>query len=177
MFKLLLVLVLAIGAVQMSLGLILGILDRLREGERKHAMEKVGWLMVIAGIALALIFTWGVKVQAGLLAGVILAVIGIVLGILRRGSRRRHRGGSHLRQHPQLRPTLRYRARFGNHGQCSQSAGSEVQRMVHPYRYHRSGLAAYSKHSPGRAQPVHSVLATQYGRDLRQILSGIGRGI
>ena len=80
MFKLLLVLVLAIGAVQMSLGLILGILDRLREGERKHALEKVGWLMVIVGIALALIFTWGVKAEAGLLVGVILAVIGIILG-------------------------------------------------------------------------------------------------
>jgi V/A-type H+-transporting ATPase subunit I len=80
MFKVLLVVVLAIGAIQMSLGLILGIIDRLREGERKHAMEKIGWLMVILGIAVALIFTWGVKAQAGALVGVFIAVVGIVLG-------------------------------------------------------------------------------------------------
>jgi V/A-type H+-transporting ATPase subunit I len=80
MFKLLLVVVLAIGALQMSLGLILGIIDRLREGERKHAMEKIGWLMVILGIAVALFFVWAYKVQAGALVGVAIAIAGVVLG-------------------------------------------------------------------------------------------------
>jgi V/A-type H+-transporting ATPase subunit I len=80
MFKLLLVVVLGIGALQMSIGLILGIIDRLREGERKHAIEKIGWLMVILGITIALFFVWAYKVQAGAFIGVAIAITGVVLG-------------------------------------------------------------------------------------------------
>ncbi len=80
MFKLMLVAVLVIGGIQMSLGLIIGIIDRWREGERKHAFEKIGWLMVISGIAVALFFVWAFKVQAGALAGVFIALIGVGLG-------------------------------------------------------------------------------------------------
>jgi V/A-type H+/Na+-transporting ATPase subunit I len=80
MFKLLLIVVLGIGALQMSLGLIIGIIDRLREGERKHAIEKIGWLMVIMGIVIALFFTWAFKVKPGALAGVLIALVGVGLG-------------------------------------------------------------------------------------------------
>ncbi len=79
-FGLLLIAVMAIGCIQMSTGLIVGIIDRLREGERRHALEKVGWLMVILGIATALFFQWAVPAQAGLMVGVLIAVVGIVLG-------------------------------------------------------------------------------------------------
>lgn len=79
MFKLLLIAVMIIGGIQMSLGLIIGIIDRLKEGERKHAIEKIGWLMVIIGIAVALFFVWAYKVQAGALAGVFIALIGVGL--------------------------------------------------------------------------------------------------
>ncbi len=81
LFKILLVAVFVIGAIQMSVGLIVGIIDRIKEGNRKHAVEKLGWLLVILGLFFAFFSLWGVKSlgRTGALIGTAVVVVGVVM--------------------------------------------------------------------------------------------------
>jgi V/A-type H+-transporting ATPase subunit I len=79
LFMLLLLIVFIIGALQMSSGLIIGIINAIREKERKHAIERAGYLMFILGLAMAFFFIWGLKVKVGTAIGALIAVVGVGL--------------------------------------------------------------------------------------------------
>ncbi len=173
MFKLLLIVVMVIGAVQMSLGLIIGIIDRLREGERKHAIEKIGWLMVILGIAVALFFVWAYKVQAGALVGVFIAIIGVGLGAYGGGF------GGGIEAVLIFGNILSYARLYGIAlasvimADVANELAAEFGGWLIPVGILVAAAAAYAEPGIGRAQPVHPVLASQPGRDVQQVLSGI----
>ncbi|MEJ5185832.1 MAG: V-type ATPase 116kDa subunit family protein [Candidatus Geothermincolales bacterium] len=76
-FKLLLIIVITIGALHMGSGLIIGLIDGIRHRDRKHAIEKAGYLLFLIGLILAFGSLWGFKgiksfaVPAGLAAAFI----------------------------------------------------------------------------------------------------------
>jgi len=78
-FMILLLAVFCIGVLQMSAGLIIGLIDGIREKNRRHTLEKLGYLLFVWGLVLAFFFIWGVKFQVGTAIGAVLAVIGIGL--------------------------------------------------------------------------------------------------
>jgi V/A-type H+-transporting ATPase subunit I len=76
-FMLLLLAVFFIGVLQMTTGLVIGVIDGIREKDRKHIIEKLGYLFFVWGLVLAFFFIWGVKFQPGTAVGAVLAVVGI----------------------------------------------------------------------------------------------------
>lgn len=78
-FTFMLAVCLIIGLIHMGVGLVVGIVNGLREGNKKHAMEKAGLLSVLIG-AMMVIAKFGLGWWPAWLAGVgaLLAVLGIV---------------------------------------------------------------------------------------------------
>ncbi len=69
-----------IGFVHIGIGLVIGIINGLKEHNRKHALEKGGLLMVLTGFMLALGkfgFSWWPSALVGV--GIVLAVAGVVV--------------------------------------------------------------------------------------------------
>ncbi len=81
MFKLLLIVVIAIGALHMGSSLIIGIIDGIRHHDRKHALEKTGFLLFILGLVVVFGSLWGIKSvkDVAVPLGVVMAVVGIGL--------------------------------------------------------------------------------------------------
>jgi V/A-type H+-transporting ATPase subunit I len=84
MFKLLLIVVIIIGALHMGGALTIGLIDSIRHKERKHIMEKAGYLMFIVGLFFAFLCLWGIKSikGVGVPIGVVIAFAGIVLAFV-----------------------------------------------------------------------------------------------
>ena len=84
MFNLLLIVVIIIGALHMGAALLIGLIDGLRHGDRKHAMEKAGFLMFILGLVIIFGSIWGFKGAKGVAVplGAVVAVAGIVLAFV-----------------------------------------------------------------------------------------------
>lgn len=79
-FTFMLGLCIIIGFFHISIGLVIGIINGIREGSRKHAMEKGGLLMVLTGVMMALgkfAFEWWPVAVVGF--GIVLAVAGVVV--------------------------------------------------------------------------------------------------
>jgi len=81
LFKLLLIVVIIIGVLHMSGGLIIGLIDGIRHHDRKHAIEKAGYLAFILGLVLIFGSLWGIKSfkSVGVPLGAVMAVLGIVM--------------------------------------------------------------------------------------------------
>ncbi|MDY6796900.1 MAG: V-type ATPase 116kDa subunit family protein [Actinomycetota bacterium] len=81
LFLYLLIIVIVIGVLHMSTGLIIGIIDGIRHHDRKHAIEKAGYLMFILGLVVTFGTLWGLKSLkgVGVPLGVAIAVIGVVM--------------------------------------------------------------------------------------------------
>jgi V/A-type H+/Na+-transporting ATPase subunit I len=84
MFKLLLIVVIIIGALHMGAALILGLIDGIRHKDRKHALEKAGFLMFIVGLCFTFLCLWGIPgiKSWGVPLGVVVAFAGIVLAFV-----------------------------------------------------------------------------------------------
>lgn len=79
-FTLFFAITIIIGFIHIGIGLIIGIINGLREHNRKHAMEKGGLLMVLTGFMLALAkfgLSWWPSIVVML--GILLAVAGVVI--------------------------------------------------------------------------------------------------
>jgi V/A-type H+-transporting ATPase subunit I len=81
MFKLLLIIVLVIGALHMGGALLIGLIDGIRHRDRKHALEKGGYLMFLLGLFLIFGSVWGFKGAKAVAVpvGVAVAFIGVGL--------------------------------------------------------------------------------------------------
>ncbi len=84
MFKLLLIVVIIIGALHMGGALIIGLIDGIRHKDRKHAMEKAGFLMFILGLFFTFLCLWGIQgiKSWGVPLGVVFAFAGVVLAFV-----------------------------------------------------------------------------------------------
>ena len=84
MFKLLLIIVIIIGALHMGLALTIGLIDGIRHKDRKHVMEKAGFLMFIFGLFFTFLCLWGIPSikSVGVPLGVVIAFAGIVLAFV-----------------------------------------------------------------------------------------------
>ncbi len=81
LFKLLLIVVIIIGVLHMGSALVIGLIDGIRHRDRKHALEKLGYLLFILGLVAIFGSIWGIKSVKGVAvpAGSLLAVLGIGL--------------------------------------------------------------------------------------------------
>ncbi|OFW59006.1 MAG: hypothetical protein A2W01_09885 [Candidatus Solincola sediminis] len=81
MFKLLLIVVIIIGALHMGGALTIGLIDAIRHKERKHVMEKTGYLLFILGLVVIFGSLWGFKAikGVGVPLGALMAVGGIAV--------------------------------------------------------------------------------------------------
>jgi len=81
LFKLLLIVVIAIGLLHMGGALVIGLLDGIRHGDRKHALEKLGYLLFLLGLVLIFGSVWGFKglKNVAVPAGAGVSVLGIGL--------------------------------------------------------------------------------------------------
>lgn len=79
-FTLILLIVMAIGVLHMTVGLVVGFINAIREKERKHAFEKAGYLMFIWGLVIIFGTMWGIKsfAKPGAIIGVLVAIVGVV---------------------------------------------------------------------------------------------------
>ncbi len=84
MFKLLLVIVIFIGVLHMGGALTIGLIDAIRHKERKHAIEKMGFLLFILGLVVIFGSLWGLKgiKSVAVPAGALMAVGGIVVAFV-----------------------------------------------------------------------------------------------
>jgi V/A-type H+/Na+-transporting ATPase subunit I len=84
MFKLLLIIVIFIGVLHMGGALTIGLIDAIRHKERKHAIEKIGFLLFILGLVVIFGSLWGLKGIKGVAvpAGALMAVGGIVVAFI-----------------------------------------------------------------------------------------------
>ncbi len=81
MFSMLLLIVMAIGVLHMSAALVIGLINGVREKNRKHTIEKAGYLMFIWGLVIVFGTMWGLKgiKDIGLIVGALTSVGGVVL--------------------------------------------------------------------------------------------------
>lgn len=81
LFLLLLIVVIIIGALHMASGLVIGMIDGIRHRDRKHAVEKAGYLLFILGLVVMFGTLWGLKSLkgVGIPVGAVMAVIGVVM--------------------------------------------------------------------------------------------------
>ena len=79
MFNLLLIVVVCIGVLHMGTALVIGLLDGIRHKDRKHAIEKAGYLLFILGLVVIFGSVWGIKGAKSVAVplGAIMAVAGI----------------------------------------------------------------------------------------------------
>lgn len=78
-FKLLLIVVVFIGVLHMGSALIIGMIDGIRHKDRKHTIEKVGYLMFILGLVIIFGSLWGIKSVKGVAVplGAVMSLVGI----------------------------------------------------------------------------------------------------
>lgn len=83
-FKILLIVVIIIGVLHLGASLTIGLIDAIKHKERKHAMEKVGFLLFILGLVMIFGSLWGIKGAKDIMVplGAIVAVGGIVLAFV-----------------------------------------------------------------------------------------------
>lgn len=83
-FGVLLIVVIFIGVLHMSLALTIGLIDGIRHHDRKHAMEKAGYLMFIWGLVIIFAGIWGIKSAKGVMvpAGAAVAFAGVILAFV-----------------------------------------------------------------------------------------------
>jgi V/A-type H+-transporting ATPase subunit I len=81
MFKLLLIVVVCIGVLHMGAALVIGLIDGIRHHDRKHAIEKAGYLMFILGLVIIFGSLWGIKSAKDVAVplGAVISVVGIGL--------------------------------------------------------------------------------------------------
>lgn len=81
MFEILLLTVLSIGVLHMSVALVVGVLDGIREGDKKHTYEKLGVLLFILGLVAIFGTMWGIKSLSGVGMGVglVMIIVGVVM--------------------------------------------------------------------------------------------------
>jgi len=81
LFLYLLIVVIVIGVLHMGSGLVIGMIDGIRHKDRKHAVEKAGYLMFILGLVVIFGTLWGLKglKGVGVPVGAVIAVIGVVM--------------------------------------------------------------------------------------------------
>ncbi len=81
LFILLLIVVIIIGILHMSGGLIIGLIDGIRHHDRKHAVEKAGYLAFLLGLVLIFGSLWGFQgiKGVGVPLGAVVAVAGVVM--------------------------------------------------------------------------------------------------
>ena len=79
MFKLLLIVVVIIGILHMGGALVIGMIDGIRHKDRKHAIEKAGFLMFILGLVVIFGSLWGIKSAKDVAVplGAVISVVGI----------------------------------------------------------------------------------------------------
>ncbi len=79
LFGLLLIIVICIGALHMGMALVIGIIDGVRHHDRKHAVEKSGYLLFILGLVFVGLGIWAFKDAKSVLMplGGVMAVVGI----------------------------------------------------------------------------------------------------
>ena len=79
MFKLLLIIVIVIGVLHMGGALVIGLIDGIRHHDRKHAIEKAGYLAFILGLVLIFGSLWGIKSVKGVAVplGAVMSIVGI----------------------------------------------------------------------------------------------------
>ncbi|MBC7253569.1 MAG: hypothetical protein H5T72_06350 [Actinobacteria bacterium] len=81
LFKLLLIVVILIGVLHMGSALVIGLIDGIRHRDRKHALEKLGYLLFLLGLVAIFGGVWGIKSikSVTMPVGAIMAVAGIGL--------------------------------------------------------------------------------------------------
>ncbi len=81
LFKLLLIVVALIGVLHMGSALVIGLIDGIRHHDRKHALEKLGYLLFVLGLVVIFGGVWGVKSlkSVAMPVGAVMAVVGIGL--------------------------------------------------------------------------------------------------
>ncbi len=81
-FSIILLIVMVIGVIHMTIGLVIGLINAIHEKEKKHAVEKVGYLLFIWGLVVVFGTMWGLPAikGPGAIVGVIMMVGGIVCG-------------------------------------------------------------------------------------------------
>ncbi|NPV59646.1 MAG: hypothetical protein HPY75_08285 [Actinobacteria bacterium] len=79
MFKLLLIIVIIIGVLHMGGALLIGLIDGIRHKDRKHAIEKAGYLLFILGLVVIFGSLWGIKSAKGVAVplGAVMSLVGI----------------------------------------------------------------------------------------------------
>ncbi|MDI6831531.1 MAG: V-type ATPase 116kDa subunit family protein [Actinomycetota bacterium] len=79
MFKLLLIIVIIIGVLHMGGALLIGLIDGIRHKDRKHAIEKAGYLLFILGLVVIFGSLWGIKGAKSVAVplGAVMALVGI----------------------------------------------------------------------------------------------------
>jgi V/A-type H+-transporting ATPase subunit I len=79
MFKLLLIVVIIIGALHMGSALVIGMIDGIRHRDRKHVIEKAGFLLFILGLIVIFGGLWGVKSAKDVAVplGAVMSLVGI----------------------------------------------------------------------------------------------------
>ncbi|MGQ9476084.1 MAG: V-type ATP synthase subunit I [Actinomycetota bacterium] len=79
LFKLLLIVVALIGVLHMGSALVCGFIDGIRHRDRKHALEKLGYLLFVLGLVVIFGGVWGIKSLKSVTmpVGTIMAVLGI----------------------------------------------------------------------------------------------------
>lgn len=81
LFKLLLIVVALIGVLHMGSALVIGLIDGIRHRDRKHALEKLGYLLFVLGLVVIFGGVWGIKSakSVAMPLGAVMAVVGIGL--------------------------------------------------------------------------------------------------
>ncbi|MDI7252036.1 MAG: V-type ATPase 116kDa subunit family protein [Actinomycetota bacterium] len=81
LFKLLLIVVALIGVLHMGSALVIGLIDGIRHRDRKHALEKLGYLLFVLGLVVIFGGVWGIKSLKSVTmpVGAVMAVVGIGL--------------------------------------------------------------------------------------------------
>ena len=81
LFKLLLIVVVIIGVLHMGSALLIGVIDGIRHRDRKHALEKLGYLLFVLGLVVIFGGVWGIKSAKSVMmpVGAIMSVAGIGL--------------------------------------------------------------------------------------------------
>jgi V/A-type H+/Na+-transporting ATPase subunit I len=80
-FNILLIVVIGIGVLHMGSALVIGMIDGIRHHDRKHALEKAGYLLFIFGLVVIFGSVWGIKSvkDVAVPLGAVMSVFGIGL--------------------------------------------------------------------------------------------------
>lgn len=81
LFLLILMVVIIIGVLHMGGGLVIGMVDGIRHKDRKHTIEKLGYILFILGLVSIFATMWGLKSlkDPGLYLGVVMVFAGIIM--------------------------------------------------------------------------------------------------